>query len=135
MHRLPAYLVIGTIGLAAAAGCGDRNAEQGAATGSPDLEQEAHGLEKAAETGAVAHTAEGVDEVAKQAAKDVEEQGVEATAKEVGKTLEENEERSAQAAEDTYREQRAAGEGAVQAGGDAYQAVLEEPGKKPKPKD
>lgn len=132
MHRLPVCLAIGTIGLAAAAGCGDQTAGERAETGPPSLEQEARGLEKAAETGAAARTAAAVEEGAEQAAQDVEEQGAAATAKEVGETLEGNVERSAQAYDDTYRKERAAGEGVAGASGDAYEAVLDEPDEKPK---
>jgi hypothetical protein len=48
-------------------------------------------------------------------------------AREAGETLEANTERSAKIMKETYDEQRKAGEGAVTAAGDAYEAVLEEP--------
>lgn len=127
MHRFPVCLVIGTIGLAAAAGCGDQTAGERAEKSPPGLEQEARELEQAAETGAAARTASAVEKGVEQAAEDVEEQGVAATAKEAGEKLEGNVERSAQVYEDTYQEKRAAGEGVVDASGDAYDAVLEEP--------
>jgi hypothetical protein len=125
MNRSALFLVIGTLALAAAA-CSDRDAGERADTGSPGSEQEARSLEKAAETGAAARAAAGVEEDAEAAAQEVERKGVAATAKKVGETLEGNVERSAEAYEDTYREERAAGEDAVEASGEAYDAVLDE---------
>lgn len=127
MHRLLVSLAIGALGLAGVGGCGDKKAEEGAAAPLPGLEQEAQGLEHAAEKGAVAGAAGAVERGAEQAAKDVEKQGVVGTAKDVGKDLEGNVERSAQAYDKTYQEKRAAGEGVVGATGEAYDSVLDEP--------
>jgi uncharacterized protein HemX len=111
------------LGLGLALGCSQEtpeNAERQAEAG-------ARGLEDAAQKGAAAASAEAAEKAAKAAAAELEARGAEASAKAAAEDLEARVERSAEIMEDSYDDSRAQGEGRIEAAGDAYDAVLEEP--------
>jgi hypothetical protein len=120
------------VGIALA--CGDRGdgtraeIEQAAKRSAGDAEQAAREMARDADKGAAARGARAVVTAAREVADDVEADGVEATADSAAKTLDDNVERSLQVGEETYDAARADGENDVEAAGDAYDAILAEPG-------
>jgi membrane-bound ClpP family serine protease len=111
--------------------CGNDSAEK-AVTGTvvetgKDLDQDARGLAAAAREGEAAKLAKDADASAREATKTMETPGgIEAAADEVV----ENIERSQNSMDETYEQDRAAGESVAEAAGDAYEAVLEIPEEK-----
>lgn len=118
--HLPLVLVLAVIGV----GCGEEpeRVVQGAHDADAIVEQEAHALVDAAKEGGAADTARVVDQAARAAVDTLGKQGgAEAVAEDLAGRVED----SAGAYDKAYDAARASGDNPIEAGGEAYDAVLD----------